>query len=65
MPMGRTNNCDILPVPINSIRDKESESDPESIEQQSSDEDEDLALEDFVTAIDDFKNKIKLSYAKD
>ena len=61
----RTNNCDILPVPINSIRDKESESDPESIEQQSSDEDEDLALEDFVTAIDDFKNKIKLSYAKD
>ena len=25
----------------------------------------DLALEDFVTAIDDFKNKIKLSYAKD
>ena len=65
----RTDDSNHLPVPINSITvksisDKESESDTESIEKHTSDKEDDLALENFVTAIDNFNDKVKLSHAK-
>ena len=60
----RTNNHEVLPIPAGFGEANESVSDSEQIESEDSD-DEDLALGDFITAVDAFKSKVSSSYAKD
>lgn len=60
----RTEANDIVSFPVNlDIIEENDGSDNESLDNESSDDD--LDLENFVTAIDAFKNKVKLSYTKD